>query len=392
MSPIIPPRAIFALVPTAAVNEQVRRHADVRVALLGFGFAGRVFHAPLIAATPGLTLAVVGSRQKESVRSAYPDVDVVPDPLAAVRHRDVDLVVIATPNDTHAPLADAALRAGKHVVVDKPFTITLAEARALAERATEVDRLLSVFQNRRWDSDFLGIARELAAGRIGEVVEFRSEFSRHRPEVRDRWRERPGAGSGMWYDLGPHLIDQALVLFGPPETVQADLQVQRSGGSTVDWFHALLGYAGRRVMLTSSMLAADTATRFLVRGVSRSLVKRGGDVQEAQLKAGQTPGSPGWGRDPDPLLLVSAEEEAPTEIAPPAGDWRGYYVAVRAAIRGESELPVTPAHATTVMTVIEAGMQSSDEGRVVRPSYTHAERVAWRPVVSRVPSSHTFTR
>jgi predicted dehydrogenase len=356
----------------------VKQHVDTRVALIGFGYAGRVFHAPLIAATPGLTLAVVGSRQEESVTSVYPDVEVVPDPVAAISHRDVDLVVIATPNDTHAPLADAALRAGKHVVVDKPFTITLAEARARATRAARVERLLSVFQNRRWDSDFLGIRQELAAGRIGEVVEFRSEFSRYRPEVRDRWRERPGPGSGMWYDLGPHLIDQALVLFGPPETVHADLQAQRRGGSTVDWFHAVLGYGPRRVMLTSSMLATDSSARFLVRGTSGSLTKRGGDPQEAQLKAGQTPGSPGWGRDSDPLLFVGAEGESPTEIPTPAGDWRRYYAAVGDAVRGAGDLPVTPAQATTVMAVIEAGLRSSAEGRAVSPKLTDAERSAWR--------------
>jgi predicted dehydrogenase len=352
----------------------------MRVALVGFGYAGRVLHAPLIAATPGLTLAVIGSRQRESAGSTHPGVEIVSDPLAAVRHRDVDLVVIATPNDTHRPLAEAALRAGKHVVVDKPFTITLAEARALAARAAEVERLLSVFQNRRWDSDFLGIERELAGSRIGEIVEFRSEFSRYRPEVRDRWRERAGPGSGMWYDLGPHLIDQALVLFGPPETVHADLQVQRPGGSTVDWFQTTLGYGPRRIILESSMLATDSTPRFLVRGTSGSLTKHGGDPQETQLKAGQTPGSPGWGRDPDPLVFVSAEHESATEIATPAGDWRGYYAAIRDAARGEGELPVTPAQATSVMAVIEAGLQSSAEGRVVRPSYTDAERLAWRPV------------
>ena len=182
----------------------------------------------------------------------------------------------------------------------------------------------------------------------------------------------------MWYDLGPHLIDQALVLFGPPETVHADLRVQRLGGSTVDWFLATLGYDQTRVILESSMLATDSATRFLVRGTSGSLTKRGGDVQEVQLKAGQTPGSPGWGHDPDPLLLIAAEGEAPTEIATPAGDWRGYYTAVRDAVRGEGELPVTPAQATTQMAVIEAGIQSSAEGRVVSLSYTDAEHSAWR--------------
>jgi predicted dehydrogenase len=352
---------------------------EIRVALIGFGLAGRVFHAPLIAATAGLTLAVVGSRQRERVTSAYPDAEAIPDPQTAIERRDVDLVVIATPNDSHAPLADAALRAGKHVVVDKPFTITLAEARLLAERAAEVGRVLSVFQNRRWDSDFLGITRELAQDRVGEVVEFRSEFSRYRPEVRDRWRERPGPGSGMWYDIGPHLVDQALVLFGPPETVQADLQVQRPGGSTVDWFQAVLGYGRLRVTVESSTLAADPGMRFLVRGTDGSLAKRRDDPQEAQLRAGEKPGSPGWGRDTDPVVLVSGDGSR-TEIAAPAGNWPAYYEAIREAVEGRRAPPVTRAQATTVMAVIEAGLQSAADGRVIRPEYVDAERSAWMVV------------
>jgi predicted dehydrogenase len=359
----------------------VHVRADVSVALVGFGFAGRVFHAPLISATPGLRLAVVGSSQRAAVASVYPDVEVVAEPRVALAHAGVDLVVIATPNDSHAPLAEAALRAGKHVVVDKPFTITLAEARRVATLASDVGRLLSVFQNRRWDSDFMGIQREIAAGRIGDVVELRSEFSRFRPEVRDRWRERAGPGSGMWYDLGPHLVDQALVLFGPPETVYADLQVQRSGGSAVDWFHATLGYGARRVMLESSMLAADVGARFAVRGTRGSLVKRMGDTQEAQIRGGDRPGSQWWGLDPDPLIHVAAEGAPPAEIAAPPGNWLAYYEAMRDAVRGESEAPVTPAQATTVMAVIEAGLESAAEGRAVSPRFTEDERGAWRPVI-----------
>jgi predicted dehydrogenase len=359
--------------------EKVKPRTDTRVALIGFGHAGRELHAPLISATPGLTLAVIGSRQGNTAGSVYPGVDVVSDPLAAVRRRDIDLVVIATPNDTHAPLAEAALRAGKHVVVDKPFTVTLAEARALAATSVEAGRILSVFQNRRWDSDFLGIARELAAGRIGEVVEFRSEISRYRPQIRDRWRERAGPGAGIWYDLAPHLIDQALELFGPAETVQADLQVQREGGSTIDWFETVLGYGRTRVILASSMIAADSATRFLVRGTKGSLVKRRGDPQEDQLVSGQKPGSAGWGRDPDPLIFVAGDGRVPTEVATPAGNYLSYYAAIRDAVRGEGTSPVTPPQATTVMAIIEAGIQSSAEGQVVHPEYTDAERSAWEP-------------
>jgi predicted dehydrogenase len=316
---------------------------------------------------------VIGSRQQERAVSAYPGAQVISDPLEAIQHRDVDLVVIATPNDSHASLAHAALTAGKHVVVDKPFTITLAEARALAAKSAEVDRILSVFQNRRWDSDFLAMSRELSIDRIGDVVELRSEMSRYRPVVRDRWRERAGPGSGIWYDLGPHLIDQVLLLFGPPETVQADLRVQRSGGSTIDWFLALLGYGSKRVVIASSMIAAHPPTRFLVRGTKGSLIKRRGDPQEDQLAREEKPGSDGWGRDSDPLLLVTGPTETALEIAAPAGNYLAYYSSLRDAILGKREPPVTAAQAVTVMAVLEAGIQSSSEGCLVRPLYNEGD-------------------
>ena len=336
-----------------------------------------MFHAPLIAATPGLTLAVIASGQGSAARSAYPGVTIVSDFPSAIRQTGVELVVIATPNDTHASLAEAALRAGKHVVVDKPFTLTSAEARALTAMAAETGRVLSVFQNRRWDSDFLGVRREIAAGRVGDVVEVRSEMSRHRPEVRDRWRERAGPGSGLWYDLGPHLIDQALLLLGPPESIQADLQVQRRGGSAVDWFQVVLGYGSTRVVLSSSMLAPDNPPRFLVRGTTGSLIKLRGDVQEGQLARGLQPGTPGWGVDPDPLIFLASEEQAPVELPAPAGNYLEYYTGVREAVRGSGEPPVTPAQAVAVMDLIEAGRWSSAEGRVFTLRPTAAARTAW---------------
>jgi predicted dehydrogenase len=349
----------------------------VRIALIGFGYAGRHFHAPLIAATPGLTLGVVGSSRGDAVASALPGVEIVADPVAAARHPGADLVVIATPNDSHAELATIALRAGKHVVVDKPFTVTLADARRLVELAAAEGRTLSVFQNRRWDSDFLGIRQEIAAGRLGEVVELVSDMSRFRPEVRDRWRERSGPGSGTWHDLGPHLIDQALLLFGPPESVAVDLRIQRPGSAATDWFHAVLGYGRTRVILTSSMLAADAPLRFTVRGTSTSLTKRLGDVQEQQLLAGLEPGSDGWGIDPDPMILHGRGDGSGTEIRAPAGRYRDYYGAIRDCITLGREPPVTPAQATAVMAVLEAGIRSSAEGVVIRPGCTEAERAAW---------------
>jgi predicted dehydrogenase len=349
---------------------------DLRVALIGYGYAGRVFHAPLISATPGLTLGVIGTR-RSAAETGHPGAAVLADPLAAASHPEADLVVIATPNDTHAALAEAALRAGKHVVVDKPFTATLGEARSLAALAAETGLMLSVFQNRRWDSDFLGVRTAIADGMLGEVVELRSEMSRYRPEVRDRWRERAGPGSGLWYDLGPHLVDQALLLLGPPSVVAADLRIQRRGGSAVDWFHVLLGYGRARLILMGSMLSAAPAPRFVVRGTLGTMSRRGWDPQEEQLLGGMHPGAPGWGRDTDPLVLHRGDPPEATELPAPPGDYPAYYAAVRDAIARGDDPPVTPHQACTVMAVLEAAERSSAEGHIVAPDLTRAEREAW---------------
>jgi predicted dehydrogenase len=336
----------------------------IGVALLGFGFAGEIFHAPFIATTAGLALRVIASRQVARVQAAHPGVRVAASPLDAIAADDVSLVVVATPNETHAPLAEAALRAGKHVVVDKPFTLDLAEARRLAAVEAETGRRLAVFQNRRWDSDFQGVWRAIAAGAIGDVVEFYSGIARWRPEVRDRWRERPGPGAGLWYDLGPHLIDQALVLFGLPAAVHGLLRVQRPGGLTDDWFHVTLDYPARQVILTSSMLSADRPARFTVRGTSASLTKQAMDTQEGRLKQGERPPAADWGHDPDPVRIWRDGVESQAEPAP-AGDYGAFYAAMRDAITGGGDVPVNVAHATDVMAVLLAGIRSSDERRAV---------------------------
>jgi predicted dehydrogenase len=351
----------------------------IRVALIGFGYAGRVLHAPLITTTSGLTLRVIGTRRSAS-EVGHPEAEVIADATAAVRHAEVDLVVIATPNESHAPLAEAALGAGKHVVVDKPFTVTLAEARELTARAAASGRVLSVFQNRRWDSDYLALRAALAQGVLGEVVEVRSEMSRFRPVVRDRWRERAGPGAGVWYDLGPHLVDQALLLFGPPATVSADLRIQRHGAGAVDWFHVVLGYARLRVVLSSSMLAAAPAPRFVVRGTRGTLTRMAWDPQEEQLVAGTGPGSAGWGADSEPVVIHQGVPLEVRELPAPAGDYPAYYAALRDAILTGGEPPVTAAQGCTVMAILEAGERSAAGARVVAPDIGRAEREAWTPV------------
>ncbi|MEY4663027.1 MAG: hypothetical protein RLZZ239_1500, partial [Pseudomonadota bacterium] len=261
-------------------------NAPLRVGLLGFGFASATFHAPLIAAVPGLQLTAISSSRPHDVHTAWPQVSVCDSAEQLIARDDIDLVVVATPNNTHAPLAKLALLAGKHVVVDKPFTLNVREAQELIALAGQQDRLLSVFQNRRWDSDFMSVRAVLKRGTLGRVVHFESHFDRFRPVVPQRWRDSGEPGSGLWFDLGPHLLDQALQLFGPPQTLTLDWARQRDNSKADDWFHAVLHYDAMRVVLHASALTAQVAPRFTVHGTQGSLIKFGLDTQEAALKAG----------------------------------------------------------------------------------------------------------
>ncbi|HJE67836.1 oxidoreductase [Pseudomonas oryzihabitans] len=347
-----------------------------RVALIGYGFVGQTFHGPLLSSIPGLSLDLVASRDAARVQADLPGVRVTADYLAAVRDPAIDLVVIASPNQTHAPLASAALAAGKHVVVDKPFTVTLAEARQLVEEAEQAGRLLSVFQNRRWDSDFLGLQAVLASGALGELTSLESRIERFRPEVRTRWREAALPGSGLWFDLGPHLLDQALCLFGLPERLQAQLVRQRPGALTDDWFQVQLDYGARQVTLRAGMLAAGGVPRFLAQGTAGSWIKQGADRQEDALKAGVRPGGPDWGQDPDPGWLIDASGERQA-LPTPAGDHRRYYLALVEALTGRADNPVSPAQACALMALLEAAQRSSAEGRALMPELSAAERAAY---------------
>lgn len=338
------------------------------VALVGYGAAGRVFHAPLIAHTPGLRLHTVVSSAPERVHADHPRARVVATPAEAFADPGIDLVVIAAPNAVHAPLAIAALQAGRHVLVDKPMATSLDEAGRMAGAARDAGRVLSVFHNRRHDADFLALRQLVEAGRLGEVVELHSHFDRFRPEVPDRWRERAGPGAGLWFDLGPHLVDQVLALFGMPLAVQADIAVQRETAVVDDFFHVVLRYPRLRAFLHAGALVAGGSLRFAVHGTAGSFIKHGLDGQEADLRAGRMPGAPGWGADPRPgtLVLVDADGQARERTAPaPPGDYRACYAAMRDAIRGIAAAPVTLAEALDVMRVLEAGRESAASGRVL---------------------------
>src|SRR5438477_4654457 len=246
----------------------------IRVGLIGFGFVSKTFHVPLLQGTDGYKITAVSSSRPADVSAMIAGVDVVSDPKALATHPDLDLVVIASPNETHAPLAEVAMRAGRNVVVDKPFTITVEQARHLAAVAAENNVVLSVFQNRRWDSDFLTIQDAIRQDLTGRVVAFESRIDRYRPDVRERWREIPGPGAGLLYDLGPHLIDQTLLLFGIPDSVQATLAKQRRGTRTDDFFQLVLRYGAMVATLQASSLVSGGSARFSVDGEGAGVVKQ----------------------------------------------------------------------------------------------------------------------
>jgi predicted dehydrogenase len=348
-------------------------HPPLRAGLIGYGFAGQTFHAPVLCAVPGLQLGAVASSQPHKVHADWPDVDVVPDVDALLRRGDIDLVVIATPNAQHHPLAKAALTAGKHVVVDKPFTLDATQARELADLAQRQKRVLSVYQNRRFDSDFLTLRDVLASGELGRPVYFESHFDRYRPEVRVRWREQPVPGAGLWVDLGSHLVDQTVQLFGRPDTLLLDSAVLRDGALVEDFFHAVLrweagAHAPLRVVLHATTLAAHPAPRYIVHGTNGSYVKHGVDPQEDALRAGGRPTDAGWGADPieGELTLCTSDGYLKTRKLPTrAGNYLSYYSALRDAILGKGPNPVSPEQAVELMELLDLGRRSANEGRAL---------------------------
>jgi scyllo-inositol 2-dehydrogenase (NADP+) len=336
----------------------------VQVGLIGFGLGGRVFHAPIIRAVPGLQLAAIVERSGDSARAAYPDVRVVRSVSELLSIDSVELVVVTTPNPTHLDLARQCLEAGRHVVVDKPFTTTSAEAEELVRLAKERNRLITVYHNRRWDGDFLTLRRIVQEGKLGRLVLFESHMERYRPMLKaEAWRELPKPGSGLWFDLGPHLLDQAWALFGQPAEMTADLRAERDGAVVDDAFDVLLHYARLRVLIRSNLLTCVPGPRFRLNGTRGSFVKYGSDPQEEALKRGETPGQPNWGQEPEEnwgiLSLAEGETITQTRIPTETGDYPRYYQNVRDAIVSGVPLDVSPQHGLRIMQALELAIESS---------------------------------
>jgi scyllo-inositol 2-dehydrogenase (NADP+) len=333
--------------------------APVRVALIGYGLGGRAFHAPLIRATQGLELTAIAT-----ARPVPEGIAAVRDPLAAIADPAIDLVVLATPNATHFPLAKAALEAGKHVVIDKPFAASVAEADALIALATARSRMLTVFHNRRWDGDFRTVRALVESGRLGEIMLCEMYWDRFRRLPRDNWKDAGGPGTGLLFDLGSHLIDQALLLFGPPDSIAADLAVQRAEAIADDYFALILHDGARRIVLGCSTLVAAPRPRFALHGTKGGFVKYGLDPQEAAMDAGATPGLPGFGVEEARWHgVLTAPDGARETIETLPGRYLAFYEGVARAIAGDAPPPVDPAEAREGLRLIELARQSAGEGR-----------------------------
>ncbi|PYO99248.1 MAG: oxidoreductase [Gemmatimonadetes bacterium] len=345
----------------------------LNVGLVGFGFAGKTFHAPVIRAVQGLRLTTIVQRSGAPPDPRYPDVEFVRS-VQDLLTRAIDLVVIATPNPSHHPIAKQCLLAGRHVVIDKPFTTTAAEAAELVRLAHDKRRVLSAYQNRRYVGDFVTVQTLLSDGGLGRVSIFESHFDRFRPELRPTaWREQPQPGSGIWFDLGSHLLDQALVLFGPPAAISADIRIEREGAATDDAFDVTLHYPRMRALLRASMLAASPGPTFAVHGTRGSFVKYGLDPQEEALKSGRTPDERNWDAEPPERHGVLTTPEGTRTIPTIPSSFTHYYENVRDAIRGTAPLAVSTEQVLEVMCGLELALASSQQ-RCVLP-WTTSERL-----------------
>ena len=336
----------------------------IDVGLVGFGFAGRVFHAPIISAVPGLRLRAIVQRSAGDAAVLYPQTTVVQSVEELLAIDEIRLVVIATPNTSHDGLAKQSLLADRDVVVDKPFTTTYQEASELIGMAKQHGRLLTVYQNLRSNGDFRTIRNLVEGQRLGRIALYEAHFDRYRLQTRPgAWREKVEPGSGVFFDLGVHLIDQAMQLFGPPATISADIRIEREAAVVDDAFDVVLHYPRMRALLRASMVAIAPDLRFVIRGEKAAFVKYGIDPQEEALKRGETPRDDSWGREAREKwgTLYCSQDAAVTAetIETLPGDYRLFYANVRDAILGSASVDVTHEQMLDVMHALELARESS---------------------------------
>lgn len=341
----------------------------IKTGIASYGLSGRVFHAPFIHANEAFELTAICERSKNEASKTYPYVKIVSSFDELISDASLELIIVNTPDVTHYDYCKAALEAGKHVIVEKPFVFTVAEGEELIQLAAQKGRMLTVFQNRRWDGDFMTVRKVLNENKLGRIVEFRAGFQRFRTQIADTWKERNDSFVGIVYNLGPHLVDQAICLFGKPTGVFAQIKKQRDGSQIDDFFHIILKYSDMQVTLTAGMLMKEPIASFVLHGTKGSFIKPGIDPQEDQLKGGMLPTDEVYGFDtPEMYGTLVLDENGETireTIETIRGDYRLYFDAVANSIRQQQAPPISPAENLLVIRILEAAYQSNDENRVV---------------------------
>lgn len=342
----------------------------IKTALCSFGMSGWVFHAPFIAINPGFELYAVWERTKNLAVASYPTVKTVRSLEEILQDEAIELVVINTPNATHYDYARKALLAGKHIIVEKPFTITVAEGEDLIALAKQCNRIMSVYQNRRFDSDYRTVKKVVDEGWLGKIVEAEIHYDRYKQEIGPKLhKETPGPGTGLLYDLGSHLIDQALQFFGMPTGIFADIAIMREVSKVDDYMELLLFYPGLRVRVKSSYLVREALPSYVFHGTKGSFIKARTDVQEVMLQAHAIPGGAGWGIEPETekgLLHTEKDGRIIREYIPSLkGNYGDYYDELYQAIRANGPVPVTAEQGLNIIRVIEAAYKSNHEKKIV---------------------------
>jgi scyllo-inositol 2-dehydrogenase (NADP+) len=342
----------------------------INTALCSFGMSGKVFHAPFLQVLDGFTFYAVWERSKKLAQDIYPSVITYNSYEELLDDRNIELVIVNTPNYTHFEYAKKALQAGKHVIVEKPFTITVEEGEELIALADQQQRVLSVYQNRRFDSDYKVVKKVVTEDLLGEIVEAEFHFDRYKEELSPKvHKETPGPGTGSLYDLGSHLIDQALQLFGMPQALFADIRIIRPHSQVDDYFELLFYYPNKRVRLRSSYMVREPLPAYVLHGSKGSFIKTKSDVQENALQAGETPGRETWGTEPEQergLLHTDRNGTAIREyIASERGNYGDYFRGIYDAIRSGSEVPVKPEQGLDVIRIIRKAFESNEQKKVV---------------------------
>ena len=342
----------------------------IKTGLIGFGLSGRVFHAPFIHLAEELELTAIVQRSTTTAKTIYPDVNIVKSHQEILNDPDIELIVVATPNEYHFEMAQQALKAGKHVIIEKPFSPTTTETNELINLAENRKRHIFVYHNRRWDGDFMTVSKVIQDGLIGDVIEYEARYNRYKPALNPKpWKEIEGPASGILYDLGTHIIDQAVCLFGTPQSVTAKLYKQRQGSLVDDAFDLRLDYPTTKVTLKSTLLAKDPDPRYIVYGSKGSFIKPGVDPQEDDMQAGLTPEAIDWGTDSTEnwgtLKTTINDLEFEGTIETLQGNYMGFYANVYDVIRNGADYAIDPREAQITTRIIEAAIKSHQQGKTV---------------------------